>query len=93
MNIETKKVISIDEIEKELNIHFSKFEFTQMAENGNYVEFFCDDDAREELVEDIDWYAGKGAPIYERLSNELVLMDTLRYTYGIFDSVLIYVSW
>lgn len=93
MNIETKNVISAREIEKELNIHFSKFEFTQMAENGSYVEFFCNDDAREELVEEIDWYAGKGDPIYERLSNELVLMDTLRYTYGIFDSVLVHVCW
>ena len=93
MNIVTKNVISVDEIEKELNIHFSKFEFAQMAENGSYVEFCCDDEAREELVEDIDWYAGKDDPIYERLSNNLILMDVLRYTYGIFDSVLIEVFW
>lgn len=93
MNIETKKIISVSEIEKELNIHFSKFEFTQMAENDSYVELFCNDEARERLVEDIEWYAGKGAPIYDRLRNQLTLVDTLRYTYGIFDSVLIYVSW
>jgi hypothetical protein len=93
MNIETKNVISVEDIQNELNIHFSKFEFTQMAENGSYVEFCCDDDAREDLVDNIDWYAGKGDPIYERLSNELVLMDTLRYTYGIFDSVLVHVFW
>lgn len=93
MNIETKNVISIEDIQKELNIHFSQFEFTQMAENGSYVEFFCDDDSREALVDNIDWYAGKGDPIYERLSNELVLMDTLRYTYGIFDSILVHVFW
>lgn len=93
MNIETKRIISVSEIEKELNIHFSKFEFAQTAENGSYVELFCDDDAREELVEDIEWYAGKGSPIYDRLCNQLVLVDTLRYTYGIFDSVLIYVFW
>lgn len=93
MNIETKNVISVEDIQKELNIHFSEFEFTQMAENGSYVEFCCDDDARENLVDGIDWYAGKGDPIYKRLSNELVLMDTLRYTYGIFDSVLVHVWW
>ena len=93
MNIETKRIISVNEIEKELNIHFSKFEFTQMAENSSYVELFCNDEAREELVEDIEWYAGKGDPIYDRLRNQLTLVDTLRYTYGIFDSVLIYVSW
>jgi hypothetical protein len=93
MNIETKRIISVSEIEKELNIHFSKFEFAQTAENGSYVELFCDDDAREELVEDIEWYAGKGAPVYDRLCNQLILVDTLRYTYGIFDSVLIYVFW
>lgn len=93
MNIETKRIISVREIEKELNIHFSKFEFAQTAENGSYVELFCDDDAREELVEDIEWYAGKGSPIYDRLCNQLVLVDTLRYAYGIFDSVLIYVFW
>lgn len=93
MNIETKRIISVREIEKELNIHFSKFEFAQTAENGSYVELFCDDDAREELVEDIEWYAGKGSPIYDRLCNQLVLVDILRYTYGIFDSVLIYVFW
>ena len=93
MNIETKSIISVNEIEKELNIHFSKFEFTQMAENGSYVELFCNDEAREELIEDIEWYAGKGAPIYDRLRNQLTLVDTLRYTYGIFDSVLIYVVW
>lgn len=93
MNIETKRIISVSEIEKELNIHFSKFEFAQTAENGSYVELFCDDDAREELVEDIEWYAGKGSPIYDRLCNQLVLVDILRYTYGIFDSVLIYVFW
>ena len=93
MNIETKRIISVNEIEKELNIHFSKFEFTQMAENSSYVELFCNDEAREELVEDIEWYAGKGDPIYDRLRNQLTLVDTLRYTYGIFDSVLIYVVW
>lgn len=93
MNIETKRIISVSEIEKELNIHFSKFEFAQTVENGSYVELFCDDDAREELVEDIEWYAGKGSPIYDRLCNQLVLVDTLRYAYGIFDSVLIYVFW
>lgn len=93
MNIETKSIISVSEIEKELNIHFSKFEFAQTAENGSYVELFCNDEAREELVEDIEWYAGKGSPIYDRLCNQLVLVDTLRYTYGIFDSVLIYVYW
>jgi hypothetical protein len=88
-----RPTVDIDDICKELGLHMSDFEFTQMVENDSYVTFDCSDERVEELSEELEWEKDNGNTRYfNRISNDYALMNLLR-AQGIFDSALIYVSW
>lgn len=85
--------INMEDICRELGLHMSDFECTQMVENGSYIIFDCSDDRVEDLFEDLEWEKDKGETSYfNRLSNDYALVNLLR-AQGILDYVLIYVSW
>lgn len=85
-------VIGIEDIEKQLNVHMSDFEFTQMAENGSYVTLGLGDDAVEDLEDSIAWEEGKNTRRQQRLRNQLTLVHLLR-DMGFKDYVLVSVFW
>lgn len=85
-------VINIEDIEEQLDVHMSDFEFTQMAENGSYVTLCLDDDAVEDLEDSIAWEEGKDTRRQQRLRNQLILVLLLR-NMGFTDYVLVSVFW
>lgn len=84
--------INIEDVERQLNVHMSDFEFTEMAENGSYVTLRLDDDAVEELEDSIAWEEGKNTRRQQRLRNQLTLVHLLR-DMGFKDYVLVSVFW
>ena len=85
-------VIDIEDIEEQLNVHMSDFEFTQLAEIDGYVTLRLDDDAVEDLEDSIAWERGKDALRQQRLRNQLTLVNLLR-NMGFKDYVLINIFW
>ena len=79
MEIKNMPIIDCHDIETELGIHWSGFEFTQMVENGSYIEVACDDDEIEEILEDIKWELGKESMTMEDIENGMVKSSTNRY--------------
>lgn len=84
--------INIEDVERELNVHMSDFEFTEMAENGSYVTLCLDDDAIEDLEDSIAWEEGKDTRRQQKLHNQLTLVHLLR-DMGFKDYVLVSVFW
>ena len=84
--------INIEDIEEQLNVHMSDFEFTQMAENGSYVTLCLDDDAIEDLEDSIAWEEGKDTRRQQKLRNQLTLVYLLR-DMGFKDYVLVNIFW
>ena len=85
-------IINIEDVERQLNVHMSDFEFTEMAENGSYVTLCLDDDAIEDLEESIAWEEGKNIHRQQRLRNQLTLVHLLR-DMGFKDYVLVSIFW
>ena len=52
ITIQNIPYITSEDVEKLVGVHFSKFEFTQMAENGSYVRLDCSDWGLERLYKD-----------------------------------------
>jgi hypothetical protein len=93
IKITMQPTVDMDNICKELGLHMSDFECTQMVANDSYIIFDCSDERVEELSEDLELEKDKGDIHYfNRISNDYALMNLLR-AQGIFDSALIYVSW
>ena len=108
MKIDYMPTIDCHDLTEELGIHWSDFEFSQMAENGSYVTLQCDDDDIDEIVEEIEWELGKESKTMEdvetdavksssnnylkRLVNQYKLMKYLREEYK-FTMVLIQIYW
>lgn len=84
--------INIEDVERQLNVHMSDFEFTEMAENGSYVTLSLDDDAIEDLEDSIAWEEGKNTRRQQRLRNQLTLVHLLR-DMGFKDYVLVSIFW
>lgn len=88
-----RPTVDMDDICKELGLHMSDFEFTQMVENDSYVTFDCSDERVEELSEELERKKDKGDTRYfSRISNDYALINLLR-AQGILEYTLIYVSW
>ena len=92
MEIKNMPIIDCHDIETELGIHWSGFEFTQMAENGSYVSVDLTEEAIEELKEDIEWEIGKSKSRCKRLQNQLNFVLMLREM-GYTDNILVFVFW
>ena len=73
---------------------FSQFdcEFSQMAENGSYVLVSLDENAKRELLDEIEWERGKGSTRYNRVWNQLHFVEEMNEL-GYKDSILVFVSW
>lgn len=93
IKITMQPTIDMENVCKELGLHLSDFECTQMVENGTYIVFDCSDERVEELAEDLEWKKDKcDTHYFNRISNDYALINLLR-AQGILDSVLIYVFW
>ena len=84
--------INIEDVERQLNVNMSDFEFTEMAENGSYVTLFLNDNAIEDLEDSISWEEGKDASRQQRLRNQLTLVHLLR-DMGLKDYILVSIFW
>ena len=93
ITIQNMPYITSEDAETLVGVHFSKFEFTQMAENGSFVRLDCSDAGLEELYEDQEWEAGKCGGRYERITNQIKLVEILRKQYGLMYEILVYVAW
>ena len=93
MTIKNIPYITSEDAEKLVGVHFSQFEFTQTAENGSYVQLDCSDASLEELYEEQEWETGKYSGRYERITNQIRLVEILRKQYGLMYEILVYVAW
>lgn len=93
MQIKSINYIDADDIHELTGKHWSDFEFAQMAENDSYVRLDCSDAGLEELYEDQEWEAGKCGGRYERITNQIKLVEILRKQYGFMFEILVWVSW
>jgi hypothetical protein len=85
--------VDMSDICKELGLHLSDFECTQMVGNDSYITFDCSDERVEELSEELEWTKDKcDTHYFNRISNDYALINLLR-AQGILDSVLIFVCW
>lgn len=96
--------IDIADAEKLVGCHWTEFEFTQMAGNGDYIYLGLEDDDMEEIAESIAWERDKwdiplnsdimnrSNSFLKRLINQEKLMKILYYDYGVRDGILIYIS-
>lgn len=91
--IEYLPTINCEDIEKLCGFHWQDCEFTQMIKNGTYVSLYLDDNALEELAEDIEWEIGKNQMRLQRLLNQKTLIIKLRNNYRIKDKILVEVEW
>ena len=93
INIIMRPTIDMEDICRELGLHMSDFECTQMVANDSYITFDCSDERVEELSDYLEWLKDKNEVSYfNRLSNDYALINLLR-AQGILDYVLIYVGW
>ena len=85
-------VVDGDSFQEEFG--FSQFdcEFAQMAENGSYIHVDLDEDAKEALLDDIEWERGKSSTRYNRLWNQLHFVEEMNKL-GYKDSVLVFIFW
>lgn len=93
MYIKSINYIDTDDIRELTGKHWTHFEFAQMAENDSYVRLDCSDAGLEELYEDQEWEAGKCGGRYERITNQIKLVEILRKQYGFMFEILVWVSW
>ena len=93
MYIKSINYIDADDIRELTGKHWSDFEFAQMAENNSYVRLDCSDAGLEELYEDQEWEAGKCGGRYERITNQIKLVEILRKQFGFMFEILVWVSW
>ena len=105
IEIKTARYINTDDVEKLTGKRWDEFEFAQMAENDAYQILNCSDDYLEELYEDFEdtkdelelfdeddaWARRRCYP--NRIRNQIQLIEILRKDYGIYDSILIWISW
>ena len=98
--------INAEDLDELVGIHWTEFEFAQMAENGSYVYLSLDEDDFEEIQESIEWELGKSSlpatttevlhynnDFLRRILNQKKLMLMLRDQYGLRDGVLIHIYW
>ena len=93
MQIKSINYIDADDIRELTGKHWSDFEFAQMAENDSYVRLDCSDAGLEELYENQEWEAGKCGGRYERITNQIKLVEILRKRYGFMFEILVWISW
>lgn len=93
MQIKSINYIDADDIRELTGKHWSDFEFAQMAENDSYVRLDCSDAGLEDLYENQEWEAGKCGGRYERLTNQIQLVEILRKRYGFMFEILVWISW
>lgn len=93
MYIKSINYIDTDDIRELTGKHWTHFEFAQMAENDSYVRLDCSDAGLEKLYEDQEWEAGKCGGRYERITNQIKLVEILRKQYGFMFEILVWVSW
>ena len=108
IKIKQANYITCDDVTELTGVPWCEFEFAHMAENDSYQILCCDDAYLEELYEDFEdckWELEEyeddlpNSPylrrnIYaNRIRNQIKLVEILRKTYGIRDSILVWVSW
>ena len=93
MQIKSINYIDADDIRELTGKHWSAFEFPQMAENDSYVRLDCSDAGLEDLYEEQAWLKDKESGTYERLTNQIQLVEILRKQYGFMSEILVWISW
>ena len=84
--------IMFEDIQTMMNASYSDFIFTQEVQNDSYVSLSLDEDKVAEITELLEETREKDKIVYERLMNELALVNYFR-AIGYKDMILIYISW
>ena len=77
ITIQNMPYITSEDAETLVGVHFSQ----------------CSDAGLEELYENQEWEAGKCGGRYERITNQIKLVEILRKQYGLMYEILVYVFW
>ena len=85
-------VINGEMIKEELGFSQFECEFAHRAENGSYVCVGLDEDAKEDLLEEIEWENNRDSKRYNRLCNQLTFVKEMNKQ-GLNDCVLVYIFW
>ena len=91
VTLKTTQYITYDDVEKLTGIHWSKFEFAQMAENDSFQFLNCSEEYLKELYEDLENEEGTRHSTY--IKNQIKLIEILRKDFNCHSSILIWISW
>ena len=91
VTLKTAHYITCDDVEKLTGIHWSEFEFAQMAANDSYQVLDCDEEYLKELYEELEdeEYTKYGT----RIKNQIKLIEILRKDFNCHGSILIWICW
>ena len=92
IKVTMRPTVDFDDITDELGIHMSECSITEMAENGSYITVDLSNERVEELKEDIEWERGKSDLRFQKLQNDLRIIELLR-TLVSSDSILVFIFW
>ena len=92
IKIQICQYVRMSEVCEHFNTRIHDYEFCQEVANDSYVSLWLDDEAVEDLDENIRWEEGKDMRRYKRLQNDLALVEYFR-NIGYRGSILVYVSW
>ena len=92
IKVTMRPTVDFDDITDELGIHMSECSITEMAENGSYITVDLSNERVEELTEDIEWERGKSDLRFQKLQNDLRIIELLR-TLVSSDSILVFIFW
>lgn len=91
VTLKTTQYITDDDVEKLTGIHWSEFEFAQMAENDSFQVLSCDEEYLKELYEELE--DEEGTKYGMRIKNQIKLIEILRKDFNCHSSILIWISW
>jgi hypothetical protein len=92
IKITFQPTVDFDDIADELGIHMSECSITEMAENGSYITVDLSNERVKELTEDIEWEREKSGLRFQKLQNDLRIIELLRSLVPS-DSILVFIFW
>ena len=91
ITLKTTQYITGDDVEKLTGIHWSEFEFAQMAANDSFQILDCDEEYLKELYEELEDEEDTEYGI--RIKNQIKLIEILRKDFNCHSSILIWICW
>ena len=95
--VKSYKFIKFDDLCELIGLTFSEGLSYYATSNDSYVAIDCSDYGYQNKYEDLAYYEDyphhNSEHLISKIKNDIKLIEILRNTYGIRDTVLTYISW